>query len=88
MSWKLVFDGGPLDGTELDADEAPGPVLTAVGPVGPHRRLAMIDAGFDLSACVETCLLLPGQSATYQLAFGTFPGPLRYRLAKECLEPF
>ena len=88
MSWKVAFEGGPLDGTELEADDAPGALLTAVGPVGPHRRLAMIDAGFDLSACVETCLLLPGQSATYRLVAGVMPGPLVYQLVEECLELF
>lgn len=88
MAWKLVFEGGCLDGHERDSEEQPEPCVTVCGPIGAHRAAALADLDLDVSDLFVSDLLLPGQWARYQLQFGVFPGPMRYRLVEECLEPF
>lgn len=76
MAWEIVFDGGPLDGTERMMDEQPESQIIVCG--GPRLP------GFEEDPLhVVTSLLRPGQWCRYQLATGVFPGPMRYRLAEQ-----
>ncbi len=93
-AWVLVFEGGCMDGHERASQVQPEPEVILWGAPAPTimngsgevcRREDTIDT---VEGRWYTGLLGPGQWARYRLQFGVFPGPMRYRLVEECLEPF